>query len=76
MIVNCYQILYYIQSHAGKGKYEEDAMILAAAMLKDIDILVTGDKHFLDNEKLKGFPKVTVRRTVEVLTMLTYQSSR
>lgn len=45
-------------------------MILAAAMVEDIDILVTGDKHFLDNKKLKSCSKITVKKTVEVLDML------
>lgn len=60
------------QHHLDEAKTltnEEDAVILAAAMLSDVDILVTGDKHFLENERLKDFPKVKISSTVEALAL-------
>ncbi|MFQ5795100.1 MAG: putative toxin-antitoxin system toxin component, PIN family [Candidatus Bipolaricaulia bacterium] len=61
------------QKHLDEAKEminEEDTPILAAAMLGDIDILVTGDKDFLENHQIKLSEKIRVKRTKEILEQL------
>lgn len=51
----------------------QDTPILAAAMLEDVDYLVTGDHaHFLDNPRVKALAEVTLVSPREILNLLTF----
>jgi putative PIN family toxin of toxin-antitoxin system len=49
---------------------EQDAPILAVAMLPEVDYFVTGDKHFLENEDVLALPEVEVKSPRAMLTLL------
>jgi len=50
---------------------EQDAPILAVAMLEDVDYLITGDKaHFLDNEGVKALMGAKLKSPRAMLTLL------
>lgn len=50
---------------------EQDAPILATAMLEDVDYLVTGDKaHFLDNGRVKALLGARLKSPRAMLTLL------
>jgi predicted nucleic acid-binding protein len=49
---------------------EQDAPILALALLEDVDYLVTGDKHFLESEEVKALLGERLKSPREMLTLL------
>jgi len=49
---------------------EQDAPILAVALLEDVDYLVTGDHHFLEGEEVKALLGKRLKSPREMLTLL------